>query len=374
MRKWEKIRKEFPVTRSYTYLANAAISPIPTPVARASLRFYDDMLNHAGTLWDNWMEKMEQTRDAYAEFINASSDEVGFTHSTSEGMNIIAHMLSDKGSVISNELEFPSSILPWLNRGSDIKFVRAKNGRILKQDIANAINTKTRTVVISHVQYATGFRQDLVDLSELTTKYGLYLVVNPTQSLGALHFDVKDFNIDFMASNGHKWILSSFGVGTIFIKKEHLENIRQFHPPFFSQFGQKQREIFDNSKIDMSNTASRFELGSPHFSNILSLKAAIEYISKIGITYIERRILDLTSYLVEKLEELNLETISPLKEEKWRSGIIVFKIHNANETVRKLEKKRVIVSARGGGIRVSPHLYNNEEDIDTFIQELRFLL
>src|ERR687888_425692 len=374
MRNWEKIRKEFPVTKNYTYLANASISPIPTPVVEETLRFYDGMLNHAGTIWGNWIEEMQQTREAYAHLINASSDEVGFTHSTSEGMNIIAHMLSDKGSVISNELEFPSSILPWLNRGSDIKFVRAKNGRILKQDIANAINTKTRTVVISHVQYATGFRQDLVDLSELTTKYGLYLVVNPTQSLGALHFDVKDFNIDFMASNGHKWILSSFGVGTIFIKKEHLENIRQFHPPFFSQFGQKQREIFDNSKIDMSNTASRFELGSPHFSNILSLKAAIEYISKIGIKYIERRILDLTSYLVEKLEELNLETISPLKEEKWRSGIIVFKIHNANETVRTLEKKRVIVSARGGGIRVSPHLYNNEEDIDTFIQELRFLL
>lgn len=374
MSSWEKIRKEFPVTKSYTYLANAAISPIPIPVVEATLRFYEGMLNHGGTLWENWMEEMEQTREVYAEFINASSDEVGFTHSTSEGMNIIAHMLSAKGRVISNELEFPSSVLPWLNRGSDIHFVRAKNGRILKQDIADAINTKTRTVVISHVQYSTGFRQDLVDLSELTTKCGLYLVVNPTQSLGALHFDVKDFCVDFMASNGHKWILSSFGVGTIFIKKEYLEDIHQFHPPFFSQFGQKQREIFDNSKINMSNTASRFELGSPHFSNILSLKAAIEYISKIGITQIERRILSLTSYLVEKLHELNLEIISPLKEEKWRSGIIVFKMHNVDEIVRKLEKRRIIVSARGGGIRVSPHLYNNEEDIDRLAQELGNLI
>jgi selenocysteine lyase/cysteine desulfurase len=374
MSSWEKIRKEFPVTKSYTYLANAAISPIPIPVVEATLRFYEGMLNHGGTLWENWMEEMEQTREVYAEFINASSDEVGFTHSTSEGMNIIAHMLSAKGSVISNELEFPSSVLPWLNRGSDIHFVRAKNGRILKQDIADAINTKTRTVVISHVQYSTGFRQDLVDLSELTTKCGLYLVVNPTQSLGALHFDVKDFCVDFMASNGHKWILSSFGVGTIFIKKEYLEDIHQFHPPFFSQFGQKQREIFDNSKINMSTTASRFELGSPHFSNILSLKAAIEYISKIGITQIERRILSLTSYLVEKLHELNLEIISPLKEEKWRSGIIVFKMHNVDEIVRKLEKRRIIVSARGGGIRVSPHLYNNEEDIDRLAQELGNLI
>jgi selenocysteine lyase/cysteine desulfurase len=374
MRKWEKVRSEFPVTRRYTYLANAAISPIPIPVAKASLSFYDDMLIHGGTLWEKWMKEMEGARIAYAKLINASSNEVGFTHSTSEGMNIIAHMLSSKGSVVSNELEFPSSILPWLNRGSKVKFVRAKNGRILNQDIADAIQGGTRTVVISHVQYATGYRQDLTELSELTTKYGLYLVVNATQSVGALHFDAKNFNIDFMASNGHKWILASFGVGTIFIKKEYLENSREFRPPFFSQFGQKHREIFDNNKINMSNTASRFELGSPHFSNILSLRAAIQYISNIGIKHIEKRILDLTSYLVQKLQDSNLEILSPLEEEKSRSGIIVFKMHNANEIVRKLEKKRIIVSARGGGIRVSPHIYNNEEDIDTFSQELKNVL
>ena len=373
MTDWEKIRKDFPVTKSYTYLANAAISPIPTPVAQETLRFYDGMLNHAGTLWPDWIEKIEQAREIYARFINASSYEVGFTHSTSEGMNIIAHMLSAKGGVISNELEFPSSILPWLNRGSYVHFVKAKNGRILKQDISDAISTKTKSVVISHVQYSTGFRQDLADLSELTRKHGLYLVVNSTQSLGAVHFDVKDFGIDFMASNGHKWILSSFGVGTIFIKREYLEDVAEFHPPFYSQLGQKQRDVYDNSKIDMSATASRFELGSPHFSNILSLKAAIEYLSKIGITNIERRILTLTSYLVEKLHALDLDIISPLEEEKMRSGIIVFKMPDALEIVRKLEEKRIIVSARGGGIRVSPHFYNNEEDVDILIRALRAL-
>jgi cysteine desulfurase / selenocysteine lyase len=373
MTDWEKIRKDFPVTKSYTYLANAAISPIPTPVAQETLRFYDSMLNHAGTLWPDWIEKMEQARQIYARFINASSDEVGFTHSTSEGMNIIAHMLSAKGSVISTELEFPSSILPWINRGSYVHFVKAKNGRILKQDISDAISTKTKSVVISHVQYSTGFRQDLADLSELTRKHGLYLVVNSTQSLGAVRFDVKDFGVDFMASNGHKWILSSFGVGTIFIKREYLEDVAEFHPPFYSQLGQKQRDVYDNSKIDMSATASRFELGSPHFSNILSLKAAIEYLSKIGITNIERRILTLTSYLVEKLQELDLDIISPLEEEKMRSGIIVFKMPDALEIVRKLEEKRIIVSARGGGIRVSPHFYNNEEDVDILIRALRAL-
>src|SRR5919199_1651838 len=373
MKNWQRIRADFPITKSYTYLANAAISPIPRPVAQEISRFYKGMLNQAGSLWPDWIKEMEHARDLYARFINASSNEVGFTHSTSEGMNIIAHMLHTKGSVISNELEFPSSILPWLNTGSHIRFVKSKNGRILKQDISNAIDSKTKLVVISHVKYSTGFRQDLVDLSELTRKHGLFLIVNPTQSLGALHFDVKEFNVDFMASDGHKWLLSSFGIGAIFVKREYLENVFEFHPPFYSQLGQKERDVYDNSKINMSATASRFELGSPHFSNILSLKAAIEYLSKIGITNIERRILALTSYLVEKLHELDLDIISPLEEEKSRSGIIVFKMPDALEIVRKLEEKKIVVSARGGGIRVSPHFYNNEEDIDTLIRALRAL-
>src|SRR5919197_2016669 len=133
-------------------------------------------------------------------------------------MNIIAHMLSDKGIAISNELEFPSSNLPWLNKNADnTKFVKAKDGnKILIEDISKMIdegnnnNKKTKTVVTSHVQYSTGFRQDLEELHKLIKLNGLYFVVNSTQSLGALYFNVQDFGVDFMASNGHKWMLSSF--------------------------------------------------------------------------------------------------------------------------------------------------------------------
>ena len=374
MPKWENIRDDFPITKKYTYLANAAVAPIPKQVSEESSKFYQDMSNHGGALWERWIVKMEQTRDLYAKFIQANREEVGFTHSTSEGMNIIAHMLASKGSVISNELEFPTSNLPWLNKGADVTIIRAKQGKILKNDIVNAIKEKTKTIVISHVQYSTGFRQDLKELGELTSRKGLYLVVNPTQSLGALYFNVRDFDIDFMASNGHKWILSSFGIGAIYVKKKYLEDLKHFKPPFFSQSGQKQREIFDNNKIDISDTASRFELGSPHFSNMFSLKSAIEYISRIGIKEIEKRILYLTQYLVEKLREFKVELISPLDEEKCRSGIIVFKENNAQEIVRKLGKKGIIVSARGDGIRVSPHFYNNEQDIDKLILNLGNLI
>jgi len=372
MPNWDKLREDFLITKRFTYLSNAAASPIPKPVYEKAKNFYDEVFNYGDILWDDWLEEIEQTRSLYARFIGANSEEIGFTHSTSEGMNIIAHMLAHKGSVISNQLEFPSSNLPWLNISADISFVGPKDNRILREDIANAINNKTRTVVTSHVQYSTGFRQDLIDLSKLTKEKELYLVVNPTQSIGALYLNVKDFGIDFMASDGHKWILSSYGIGTIFLKKEYLEDSKEFKPPFFSHLGQKHIDGFENMKMNVSDTASRFELGSPHFPNIFAFNAAIKYISKIGIDEIEKRILSLTDYLVEKLQELNLRVSSPL-EEKYRSGIIVFKADKSEEIVTKLKKEMIIVSARGDGIRVSPHFYNNEEDIDKLVSKLKQL-
>jgi cysteine desulfurase / selenocysteine lyase len=380
---WVKLRDDFPITKKYAYLANAAIAPIPMPVYNEVSRFYQDVLNHGQTLWEDWEIKMEQTRDMYAKFIGADNrEEIAFTHSTSEGMNIIAHMLSDKGIVISNELEFPSSNLPWLNRDKDnVKFVKAKDdNKIQIENIAKMVddNSKTKTLVTSHVQYSTGFRQDLKELGRLTKQKGLYFVVNPTQSLGALYFNVRDFGIDFMASNGHKWMLSSFGIGAIYMKRKYLRDVENFKPPFFSQFGQKRRENFDNNmKINMSNSATRFELGTPHFPNIVALNAALRYISKIGIKHIEKRILNLTEYLIDNLQNMKLQILSPIEERKYRSGIILFKARNKKpvDIVMELEKRsNIIVSARGKGIRVSAHFYNNEDDIDKLIVSLTRIL
>jgi cysteine desulfurase / selenocysteine lyase len=381
---WDRLREDFPITKSYTYLANAAITPIPLPVYTEILKFYQGALYHGGTIWSDWIDAMEETRELYSKLIGADSkDEIAFTHSTSEGMNIIAHILSDKGIVISNELEFPSTNLPWINKNSkNIKFLKPDyEGKIPILDIAKMIDKfhgkrgkQVKTILTSHVQFSNGFRQDLEELGKLTQRKDLHLVVNATQSLGAMSLDVKNFNIDFMASNGHKWMLSSFGIGTIYIKRKYLRDKDYFKPTFFSLSGQKKKDNFDNNTIlDSSYSATRFELGTPHFQNIVALKAAIKYTSKIGIKQIEKRILGLTNYLIDKLVNIDIEILSPVAEKKYRSGIIVFKPkkENPSQIVMKLQKmNQIIVSARGKGIRVSPHFYNNEEDIDNLISAL----
>ena len=325
------------------------------------------MGEHAGR---NGLIVPEEARRMYAAFIGARPEEIAFTHSTSEGMNIIAHMLAHRGHAISNDLEFPSSNLPWINRGADMTIVPSRNGMVPIERIRKAIGKKTRTIITSHVQYSTGFKQDLETLSEICGEENLYLVVNATQSIGALNFDVGKFGVDFTVANGHKWMLSSFGIGTLYIQSKLLDDESGLNPPFFSQFGQEDREHFDNMKIRMSKNASKFELSTPHFPNIIALKAAIAYISKINILRIEERIRYLTQYLIDRLAELKIQVLSPLSN-IHRSAIIVFKSRSPEHLVAYLGKKRIIVSARGGGIRVSPHFYNDEGDIDNLISALK---
>ena len=333
---WDHFRSDFPLTKKYVYLANAAISPIPVPVNGAISEFYQDLVNYGGTKWNKWIAKMQETRILYSKFIGAESDdEIAFTHSTSEGMNVIAHMLTNKGVVISNKLEFPSSNLPWLNQDSEnIKLVPADNSnRILIEDIEKMIdkidnhnNKKVKTIITSHVQFSTGFRQNLNELGKMTHRRGLHLVVNATQSLGALRFNARDFNVDFMVSNGHKWMISSFGIGGIFIKRKYLRHKEYFSPSFYSQSGQKQVQNFDNnSKLIMSTTARRFEIGTPHFQNIVALNAAIKYMLKIGTKEIEKRILALIDYLINSLLNIGVSILSPFENKDERSGIIIFK-------------------------------------------------
>lgn len=327
-------------------------------------------MSYGGTRWHKWVDYMEEARKIYASFIGARSSEIAFTHSTSEGMNIIAHLLAPRGHAISNDLEFPSSNLPWINMGANMTIVRSQNGMVPIEHIQKAIGKRTRTIITSHVQYSTGFKQDLESLSEICDERNLYLVVNATQSIGALNFDVKKFGVDFTVGNGHKWLLSSFGIGTLYIQGRLLDKESGMNPSFYSQFGQENREHFDNMKIRMSKNASRFELSTPHFPNIIALRASVKYISRINILRIEERIHYLTQYLIDRLAELKIQILSPLANTQ-RSAIIVFKSRSPNHLVAYLGKRRIIVSARGGGIRVSPHFYNDERDIDKLILALK---
>ena len=367
---WGEVREQFPITKRVAYLNAAEGSPIPKLAAREAKRFYDEALAEGEAAWGRWLERLEEVREKTAKFINAGKDEIAFTLNTSHGMNLIAGMLVGEGGVVTMEDEFPSSTLPWLNKGFKVKFVKPRNNVYDLESIGRALSGEAKILVTSHVQYATGFKQDLAGLGELCESRGLTYVVNATQSAGAMPIDVKEARVDFLVFSGLKWLMAGHGVGVLYVNKKWHGKLKY---PFAGWRSVKDPGSMDNKNLDFKPSALALEAGCPHFPNIFALGGALDLLNAVGKGNVEKRIYELGDRLVEGLAELRLSVLSPLEREH-RSGITLVKVRNPAGMVKELSKRGAVVSARGGGLRASVHIYNNERDVDRLVEELGRLL
>jgi len=368
----EKIREQFPITKNKVFLNHAAQSPLPKPVADAVRKFVDEFSNF-GTTSIEWNDG---GKPFFAKLINAKPEEIAFIENTSVGLNIAANVLHyPPGSkIVTTDLEYPSVVYPWLRKSLGVKvhYVRNVDGKILLEDVEKAVDDKTVAVAISHVEYVNGFRHDLRSLSEIAREHGAFLIVDAIQSAGAMQIDVKKDDVDFLMSACYKWLLSPPGAGYLYVKEELIE---KFEPPFVGWASVKPEifetiDFWDIWSLRLSETASRFEVGSPSFISLIGATEALKMLLNIGIEKIEGRILKITDHLMEAVKDLGLELQTP-EESQHRSGIVNFKINKPQEVAEKLNNKGIVVSARAHGIRVSPHFYNTEEEIEKFTEEIK---
>ena len=362
---WGKIRKDFPVTERFTYLDHASASPIPKPVFEAALRYYKELGGFADFSWNRWIKKREEVRKKAAQFIGAKPEEIAFTSSTSHGMNLIAELIAGQGTVLTNTLEFPATTVPWIHRKAKIKFAPPRSGIVSSEMIRNNLTPKTKTILISFVQYQNGFRADLEAIGRI--KGNQFLVVNATQGFGYLPIHVKTAGVDFLATNSYKWLMAGYGGGLLYLNERWLGKFRPASAGWRSVLAP---DLFDNRHVALKPNAARYEYGSPPFPHIFAIGAALDYISELGIERVWRRIRFLTDVLIAELQKHGFEILSPLSPE-MRSGIVVFRVKNAVKVTNQLLAKRIYVSPRGGGIRVAPHIYNTEEEIHSLVKALR---
>jgi len=371
----DEIREQFPVTRNKVFLNHAAQSPLPKPVAEGLHKYVDDFSNF-GTSSIEWNDG---GKPFFAKMIGAKPEEIAFVENTSVGLNIAANVLQyPRGSkIVTTDLEYPSVVYPWLRRklGVKVDYVKNVNGKILLEDLEKTVDDNTIAVAISHVEYVNGFRHDLRAVSKIAHEHGAYLIVDAIQSAGAFSIDVKKDDVDFLATACYKWLLSPPGAGYLYVKSDL---IKKFEPPFAGWASVKQEvfetiDFWDIWSLRLSKTASRFEVGSPSFISLVGAEQALKLLLSIGIDTIQSRIIKLTDYLIENIKNMDLKLQTP-EEKQYRSGIVNFKINRAQEITRKLAEKGIVVSARAHGIRVSPHFYNTEEEIDKLVEEIRKIL
>jgi selenocysteine lyase/cysteine desulfurase len=364
---WSNIRKQFPVTNSSVYLNTAAAGPLAIATAEAGARYYEQMMNDGDVHWDDWLAQCEAVRAQVARFINAEPDEIGFTTNTSSGMNLIIDALEKHGEVISCDLEFPVTIIPWMHRRIPVHIVKSVDGVVRPEDLSATMNTRTGIISISYVQYSNGFRSNLEALASIKSRHAL--VVNASQAAGTFEIDVKRMKIDALCATGHKWMLSGYGSGFVYISRE-LQAASQ--PCSIGWLSVKEPYGNRNNEVHLRHdTSARSELGCPHFAGIFALGASVEMMQTIGTEEIEARALELNRRLTTRLSEARWRILSPLSEESYRSAETLVAADTPAEVVSKLAKRKVLVTEKPQGFRVATDFFNNEDDIERLIEALQ---
>lgn len=381
MKQLSEYRAEFPITRNYVFFNNAAISSPPERVSRIAGELFREFCHDGITRYPEWMKQVDRTRALFAELIHAEPSEIAFTGNTSDGLNIVAGGIAWKPGerIMVTVPDFPSNIYPWLNLerlGVDPYFLQKSNGRFSTREVEKRLRPGTRLIAVSSTDFSTGFRCNLVELGEFCRQRGILLCVDAIQSLGAVPLDVKKCGIHFLACGGHKWLLSTMGIGALYISKEVNDLV---HPARVGWRSVENEDDFYNldlkSKLDsrLKKDARRFETGTLNISGITALGTALEMLLEIGMERIRQRILGLNDILGAGLKKRGFTIVSP-EDREHRAGILSFVPDDAADLFRYFLENKVLVAQRGDAVRLAPHFYNDESDIGRFFEMLDIYL
>ncbi len=368
-----RLRALFPVTRRAAYLNHAGVAPISRPVALALKRAADECLRWGALRYDRLLKGIESARRACARLLGVSPTRIAFVKNTSEGVSLVAEGFPWRpgDAVAVPETEFPSNVYPWLNLGRrGVRTIRipARNGRLLLEDYREALkHPAVRVLAVSAVEFGTGFRNDLAALGEMCRERGVFLFVDAIQALGCLPLEPEGLGIHALAADAHKWLMGPEGVGLLYVSGEALERL---HPVEVGWHSVRHPMDFDTIRFDLRPDAGRFEPGSPSTIAIHGLGAAVELLLGVGVGRVWDRVRALLDELAEGLRARGYRILSPLGADE-RSGILTFRSRTPpTDLARALQRAGVFVAARGGGVRVSPHVYNTPDEIGRLLEAL----
>jgi len=366
-------RELFPVTRSLAYLNHAAAGPVSLRVIEAVNAFLADRASRGSEAAADSKSLAERTRAKAASFIGASSGEIAFMKATPDGLNAVANGIAWKrgDEVVLPNIEFPANVYPWMNLrdfGVNLKWVNATNGCISADEVIASLTDRTRVVAISWVEFHGGYRNDLTAIGAECRRRGIYLAVDAIQGLGALRCNVEDLNVDFLCAASQKWMLAPHGTAIFYVRRAVLDELRV---AFVGMSGVEQDASYLKYDLRLRPNASRFEPGYINQLGIAGLEASIDLFNEVGVDVVETRALSLAARIRDGLLERGF-IIYGATEGAGLSAVISFRhpAISATDLLARLAEKRVIVSEREGHIRVAPHFYNTEDEVDLLLDTL----
>jgi len=351
---------------------HAAISPLSLRVVSTLESLFREFSDYGSEYYPRWAERIEEIRCLFAALIHADSDEIAFVTNTSEGLSAVAAGLDWKegDGVLIARPDFPTNIYPWINlerKGVRVHYFERNEGRFSVEEVDKALVPGTRLLSVSSVDFATGFLCDLEALGEFCHQKNLLFCVDAIQSLGLIPMDVKKYGIHFLASGGHKWLLSAMGCGCLFVSKDVDYLV---HPVEVGWKSVVQEEEFFQIRFDLKPNALRFEPGTMNVAGIYALGAALDLLMEVNVEKVYAHVMALNDLFYEGLKERKVRIVTPTGANE-RSGILSFIPPSDPQSLHIfLTKEMIRASLRNQMIRLSPHFYNNKDDIDRFFQAL----
>ncbi|MCC6904440.1 MAG: aminotransferase class V-fold PLP-dependent enzyme [Anaerolineae bacterium] len=372
----EQIRRDFPIVQSRIYANHAAVGPVPLSVRAAVLECLDDLVYDVGSAWARSEPVFAEGRALAARLVNSQPDRIAWVQNTSHGVSLIAAGLGWQpgDNVLVPDNEFPSNYFAWkalADRGVELRHIPSVEGRILPESIRPLIDRRTRVVALSQVQYYNGFQCDIRSIGELCRDSSVLLVVDGTQSIGAMTLDIARSYVDVLLVAAHKWMLGPFGVGFMALSDRALEAVSvtsigwlSFREPF----------IFVKDK-QLLPDASRFEPGTKNSIGLYGLLARLRAITELGAEVIEGHVLALTDQFCAALPEIGCQCTS-YRGAGEKSGIVTFRHPDipSEALMEQLNRASIDVSVRAGSVRFSPHYYNSEAEIEQVLTVLAAII
>lgn len=364
---------DFPLTPGLIYLNHAAVAPWPKRTALAVIKFAEQNMHYGSRFYPDWLAKETELRIQLQRLINApSADDIALVKNTSEALSFVAYGLDWQAgdNIVSSNEEFPSNRLPWeslAKQGVEFRQADIRSGDSPEDALFALVDGNTRLLTISSIQFASGLRLDLERIGAFCKQHAILFCIDAIQSLGAVQFDVQAYQADFVMADGHKWMFGPEGLGVFYTTPESRDKLR------LTQYGwhmMKDCHNYENKPWEIHAAARRFECGSPNMVGIHALSASLSLLLETGMAAVESLVIEKSDYLRDKIDKNAQLLLLSGRQNKLRSGIVVFKHQTiANtELYRHLQENNVICALRGGGIRLSPHFYNRYEELAHTLQ------
>jgi kynureninase len=368
---WTAWRDEFPILSRRTYLNSCSLGALSRRALDSIATFHEDWHDRGASAWyETWVGRLDELRGRVGGMLNAERRDIALCASTSAALATLASAFDygRRNRVIVAELDFPTVAYQWMVRPG-VELVRIPSDDGVSTDpqrVADAIDDRTAVVAISHVYFTTGAIQRMDGIAEAARRHGALFLVDAYQSAGQLPIDVQALGADALVTGPLKWLLGGPGLAYLCVRAEWWQRLR---PTTTGWFAARDQFAFDIHHFEFRDDARRFELGTPALPTVHSALGGQSIIDDIGMPAIRRRNSELTEYLLAGLDAAGFR-VRGAAAPADRSALVMIRHDDPAGAVAQLAEQGIIVDARPGYVRVSPHFYNTRDELDAFVAAL----